>query len=101
MCARRSLLSCVVRVTRTSCASEAADLALPHVYNNENCEMVSVTLPRARAACSCLIVTGVVLSALLGPRLAHAQEAELPASDALPGIIAWALPARHRRLSQA
>ncbi|HYQ44005.1 MAG TPA: carboxypeptidase-like regulatory domain-containing protein [Polyangiaceae bacterium] len=48
--------------------------------------MVSVTLPRARAACSCLIVTGVVLSALLGPRLAHAQEAELPASDALPGI---------------
>lgn len=48
--------------------------------------MVSETRSRACAACSSFLVSSVVLSALFGSSLAHAQEEELPASDALPGI---------------
>ena len=47
--------------------------------------MVSVTCARSRAVSS-FLVTGVVLSAVLASSLAHAQQEELPASDALPGI---------------
>ncbi len=48
--------------------------------------MVSETRPRACAVSACFVVAGVVLSILFGSSPAHAQEQELPASDALPGI---------------
>jgi len=48
--------------------------------------MVSVTRARTCALSAFLLTSGVGLSALLSPSLAFAQEEELPASDALPGI---------------
>ncbi len=50
--------------------------------------MVSVTRQTGTRspAVSSLLVTGIVLSALLSSSFAYAQEEELPASDALPGI---------------
>ncbi|MEI9953960.1 MAG: carboxypeptidase-like regulatory domain-containing protein [Pseudomonadota bacterium] len=50
--------------------------------------MVSVTRQTGTRspAVSSLLVTGIVLSALLRCSFAYAQEEELPASDALPGI---------------
>ncbi|HET7540916.1 MAG TPA: carboxypeptidase-like regulatory domain-containing protein [Polyangiaceae bacterium] len=47
--------------------------------------MLLVTLPHTRAA-SLLLVSRVSLSVLFACTLAHAQQKELPASDALPGI---------------
>jgi len=51
--------------------------------------MVSETPPRARAASACacsFLASCIVLSASFASSLAHAEEKELVASDALPGI---------------